>query len=81
MDRNIAEQLVAAIAKPDAAAGEIGCIADSVGDVEVRKKVKRLVANVVLDTHEQITLEIVRVYPDLHPDRAELQPNDGKSPY
>ena len=72
MNKKIAEQLIEAVNKIDAAVGEISDIVESLDDEVAKKKIKVTIFNVVADVYEGITREVAREYPDLHPDRAEI---------
>jgi hypothetical protein len=78
VNRKIAEQLVAAVKKIDMVVGEIDEIAETLDDPALRKKTRTTIFNIVADAHEGITLDVAREYPDLHPDRAEIDAERAK---
>jgi hypothetical protein len=72
MNRQTAELLINAVKKIDAAVEEICSIVEPLSEDAQKKKIKTTVFNIVIDAHDGITREIAREYPDLHPDRAEI---------
>ena len=69
MKRDVAEKIIQAVKEMDQAFGQLDAASNRIDEEEERKKLRRAIATLVFDVHEKITLEIVKQYPDLHPDR------------
>jgi type III secretion system FlhB-like substrate exporter len=72
MNRQTAELLIAAVKKIDMAVGEIYDLSDTLDDENLKRQIKMTIGGVVVDVHAWITREIAHEYPDLHPDRVEI---------
>jgi diphthamide synthase (EF-2-diphthine--ammonia ligase) len=68
--RDVAERIMAALARIDEAIGEIDAISAGIEDEDQRKRVRRAARDVVVDLYVSVFKEIVREYPDLDPDGA-----------
>ncbi len=71
MDRKTAETILERIKAWEAVFGDLHEISLRVDDHEGRQ-LRRVIGDLVLDIHQGITLPIVAQYPDLHPDRDDL---------
>ena len=69
MKRDVAEKIIQAVKDMDQVFGQLDAASNQIDEEDERKKLRRAVATLVFDVHEKITLEIVKQYPDLHPDR------------
>jgi hypothetical protein len=69
MKRNTAEQVIKAMHSVDLAIHDLDAAVRAIEDEAERKKMLKSIFSLVCDLHEQITLPVVREYPDLHPDR------------
>ena len=69
MKRDVAEKIIQTIKEMDQVFGQLDAASNQIDEEEERKKLRRAVATLVFDVHDKITLEIVKQYPDLHPDR------------
>jgi uncharacterized FlaG/YvyC family protein len=72
MRRETAETIAQAMKKIDQILGQLHEVADEIDDEEEKKKLRGAFGNVILDIHENITLEVVKQFPDLHPDRRDI---------
>ena len=69
MRRDVAEKIVAVLKQHDELLNELSILSKEIDDEGERKKVRRALGELILHTHEKITLKIVEQYPDLHPDK------------
>ena len=72
MKRETGEKIIAAMKKMDDALEELGIASREIEDEDERKKIRREIFNLVADAHERITLEVVKQFPDLHPDKHRM---------
>jgi hypothetical protein len=69
MRRETAERLIASMRKLDASLGELHTIWLEIEDEVERKKFQRAYVEIISDLHLKITMEAVKQFPDLHPDK------------
>ena len=69
MKREAAEKIIQAMKKVDDAIGGLDAAVETVENESERQRLRRLLGTLVLDLHEQITLHVVKEFPDLHPDK------------
>jgi hypothetical protein len=69
MKRDTAELIIAAMAKMDVVLEELGKISHEIEDEEERKQIRGAIADLIHDAHTNITLRVVKQYPDMHPDK------------
>jgi hypothetical protein len=69
MRRDVAEKVIRLVKTSDALFGELTLLTDEIDDEAERKKVRRALAELCVDIHEKITLDIVKQHPVLHPDK------------
>jgi hypothetical protein len=70
MKREIAEQVIGAMHGVDLAIDRLDLAVQAIEDEAERKRMLKSIFSVVSDLQEQVTLPVVRRYPDLHPDRS-----------
>lgn len=68
MKRETAMKFVEATKKIDEILGDLYSISLEIDDQAERKKVRIAMASVLVTMYEQLTREVVKDYPDLHPD-------------
>jgi hypothetical protein len=68
MKRETAEKFVKAANKIDEILGDLYSVSLEIEDEEERRKIRRAMASVFVPLYEQLTREVVKDYPDLHPD-------------
>ena len=68
MKRETAKKFVEAANKIDRILGNLDPVSFEIDDEEERKKIRRAMASVFVTLYEQLTREVVKDYPDLHPD-------------
>jgi hypothetical protein len=68
MKRETAMKFVEAANKIDEILGSLYSVSLEIDDEAERKKVRVAMASVFVTLYEQLTREVVRDYPDLHPD-------------
>jgi len=68
MKRDVAEPIIKAMKTVDLAIDQLDRAVRAIEDEGERKRMLRFLANVICDFHLQITLPIVKHFPDLHPD-------------
>ena len=59
--------------KMDEVLEELGAVSHEIEDEDERKKIRREIANVICESHLKITVEVVREFPDLHPDKEHIE--------
>jgi hypothetical protein len=69
MKREVAEGVIGAMKKMDEAIGHLDIAVNAIEDDDERKRMLRFIGGLVHDLHVEITLPVVRKYPDLHPDK------------
>jgi hypothetical protein len=72
--RETAKKFVEAANKIDQILGDLDPVSFEIGDEEERKKIRRAMASVFVTLYEQLTREVVKDYPDLHPDTGTQTP-------
>jgi hypothetical protein len=70
MDRAQAERIASLTAKLNLIFGECHMALDALEDETERKMLKRALGELILDTHEKISLPVANQFPDLHPDKS-----------
>ena len=68
MKRETAKKFVEAANKIDEILGNLDPVSFEIEDEAERKKIRRAMVSVMVTLYEQITREVVKDYPDLHPD-------------
>jgi hypothetical protein len=53
---------------------QLYAVSDEIEDEAERKKIRRAMASVFVTLYEQLTREVVKDYPDLHPDTGTHSP-------
>ena len=74
MKRETARKFVQASKRIDEILGELDSVSFEIEDEAERKKIRRAMVSVVVTLYEQLTREVVRDYPDLHPDTGTQSP-------
>jgi hypothetical protein len=74
MKHETAKKFVEAANKIDEILGNLDPISFEIDDEEERKKIRRAMASVFVTLYEQLTREVVKDYPDLHPDTGTQVP-------
>ena len=69
MDRPLAEQIMASIARIDAEIARLHGLSEQLTEAAEKQAVKRGMVEIVGALHERIARGIIRQYPDLDPDR------------
>jgi hypothetical protein len=69
MRREVADKIIAIVKQHDEVLNDLTILTEDIDDEAERKEVRRALAELCFDMHEKITLEIVKQYPDLHPDK------------
>jgi len=72
MNRDTAEKLVDAANRIDDILEELGNTSREIEDEAERHKIRRGIASCIVALYENVTREVVRDFPELHPD---FQPN------
>jgi hypothetical protein len=72
LKREAAEKIVEAVKKLDQLFGELDAVSNLIDDDEEKKKLQRAIFTLVIEIHEKITREVVKQFPDLHPDKDEM---------
>jgi hypothetical protein len=72
MKRETGEKIIAPMKRMDDVLKELDVASWEIEDMEERRKILREIANIGLDAHERITLEVVKQFPDLHPDKHRM---------
>ena len=68
MKREVAEPIIKAMKGVDLAIGRLDEAVRAIEDEDERKRMLKFIALLICDLHEQITLPVVKHFPDLHPD-------------
>ena len=79
MKREIAEPIIKGMKTLDLAIDQLTIAVRAIEDEAERKRMLRFIAGVIHESHMQITLPVVKHYPDLHPDLPYLSPPKGNS--
>ena len=74
MKRETAKKFVEAANKIDEILGNLDSVSFEIDDEVERKKIRRAMASVFVTLYEQLTREVVKDYPDLHPDTGTQSP-------
>ena len=74
MKRETAQKFVEAANKIDEILGDLDSVSFEIDDEVERKKIRRAMASVFVTLYEQLTREVVKKYPDLHPDTGTQEP-------
>lgn len=74
MKRETAKKFVEAANEIDRILGDLDPVSFEIDDEEERKKIRRAMASVFVTLYEQLTREVVKDYPDLHPDTGAKSP-------
>jgi 2-oxo-4-hydroxy-4-carboxy--5-ureidoimidazoline (OHCU) decarboxylase len=74
MKRETAKKFVEAANKIDEILGNLDSVSFEIDDEAERKKIRRAMASVFVTLYEQLTREVVKDYPDLHPDTGTQEP-------
>jgi hypothetical protein len=74
MKRDTAKKFVQASKKIDEILGELDSVSFEIEDEAERKKIRRAMVSVMVTLYEQLTREVVKDYPDLHPDTGTQSP-------
>ena len=74
MKREAAEKVIAALKEVDAAIEKLGTASREIEDRDERMKIRGEIADLISELHERITMEVVKQFPDLHPDRHLFNP-------
>jgi hypothetical protein len=72
MECRIAEKIAEAAGEIDRILNSLDAVSNEMDDAIERKKIRTAIAMMVIDLHERLTQEVVKDFPDLHPD-AEQQ--------
>ena len=82
MRRDVAEKIVAAAKRMDQIFDELDGLSHEIEDETERKSFRRATITLCFDLHQHITLAAVTYFPDLHPDKKEMQngPKPSKEP-
>jgi hypothetical protein len=73
MRRDLAERTIDAVKRIDLILDELDLVTNELDDEVERRKMRRALGSLVIDIHENITLEVVKQFPDLHPDREHIE--------
>lgn len=73
MRRDLAEKTIAALKRIDLIFDELDLVTNELDDDVERRQMRRALGTLVVDLHEKITLEVVKQFPDLHPDREHIE--------
>ena len=73
MRRDLAERTIAALKRIDLIFHELFLVTNELDDEVERRRMRGAIGTLVVDMHETITLEIVKQFPDLHPDREHIE--------
>ena len=68
MKREIAEPIVKAMKSVDLAIDQLTKAVRAIEEEDERKRMLKFIAGVIHDSHMEITLPVVKLFPDLHPD-------------
>ena len=68
MKREVAEPIIKAMKGVDLAIDRLDEAVRAIEDADVRKRMLLFIAGVIHESHMQITLPVVKHFPDLHPD-------------
>jgi len=71
MKREIGQEIVTAMESVDSAIHRLDVAVRAIEDETERKRMLKFIALLICDLHEQITLSVVKHFPDLHPDLPE----------
>jgi hypothetical protein len=71
MRRDVAEKILGDMKRIDEIVGELAVASHEIDDVDVKKKIRRALIVLVFEFHKEITLEIVKQFPDLQPDKQQ----------
>jgi hypothetical protein len=72
MKRQTAEKIIAAMKETDAALNKVHDALCEIENEEVRKQIIRKYFELVNDAHVNITMEVVKYFPTLHPDKPKM---------
>jgi hypothetical protein len=72
MRRETAEAIIQGTKEIDRVLGQLYEVADQIDDEQEGKKFRRAFMTLVHETHMAITLEVVKQFPDLHPDKGRM---------
>jgi len=73
MRRDLAERTIGAVKRIDLIFDELDLVTNELDDDVERRQMRRALGTLVLDLHEKISLEIVKQFPDLHPDTKHIE--------
>jgi len=68
MKREIGQEIITAMEGVDSAIDRLDVAIRAIEDETERKRMLKFIALLICDLHEQITLPVVKHFPDLHPD-------------
>jgi len=68
MKREVAEPIIKAMKGVDLAIDRLDEAVRAIEDADERKRMLLFIAGVIHESHMQITLPVVKHFPDLHPD-------------
>ena len=68
MKREVAEPIIKAMKGVDLAIDRLDEAVRAIEDADVRKRMLLFIAGVIHESHMQITLPVVKHFPELHPD-------------
>ena len=68
MKREIAEPIVKAMKSVDLAIDQLTKAVRAIEEEDERKRMLKFIAGVIHDSHMEIILPVVKLFPDLHPD-------------
>jgi hypothetical protein len=68
MKREIAEPIIKAMKSMDLAINQLTKAVRAIEDEDERKRMLMFIAGVIHESHMQITLPVVKHFPELHPD-------------
>jgi hypothetical protein len=74
MKRETAKKFVQASNDIDKILGQLDSVSEEIEDQLERNKIRRAMVNVIVTLYEQLTLEVGKEYPDLHPDTGGQKP-------
>jgi hypothetical protein len=70
MTRETAEKIIAAMEETNAALNKVHDALCKIENEEVRKRILTKYYHLVNDAHGNITMEVVKYFPNLHPEKA-----------
>jgi hypothetical protein len=72
MEREVAENIVQYVKKMEQVLLELEAVTRVIEDTEQRRRLRLAISRLGIDAYEKITREVVKQFPDLHPDKDRM---------